>query len=736
MSPRHPRFVTACQQLLVLGVICAALTPAANVVSLELVPRAPSESGAAAGSTATGAAASLPDASMAAYARATNLKARVPTTVVDPIVEEYSLTAPAGARIKPDALALSSRRTTPAADVLVSDPQPVTGYGAVGVTWAGAPDGSTLSESDIAVEVRTKDDAGWSDWTEAHYSDQHGPDPDSAEGVSARPGTDELLVGDVDEVQVRVNSVDGAPADLKLAVIDPGIATSSDKEVAAIDTATLPGAAPSAAPSAVPGSEPAPGPTEPAASTESGDSSDAVVEDGLNLAAGSFTPKPKIFSRAQWGANESLRDPGSLRYYEVHAGFVHHTVNANAYKKRDVPAIMRSIYAYHTQSRGWSDVGYNFLVDRFGRVWEGRFGGVGRPVVGAHTLGYNDASFAMSAIGNFEEAKPSRALVEAYAAVFAWKLSLHGVKAGSKSQFVTSRSFAAINGHRDAASTACPGSYLYAKIRRIRKLAKRAQADFSGRQLESDVAASEQPDIIVRRASDGKGMLIPIKKTSTGFATGKAIRLRVNLTPMSRILNAGDWDRDGHTDLITRRKSDGRLSLRLGLGNGSFKPVQFLADGFAGVKLLSAVGDMTGDGYPDLMGQPNKGRPMMIYPGRGAAGIGAPYVAYSRIRGSKQISVGRWDRDGSPDTLVRRGKTLTLYSGNGPGGLTGARKLSIDVSPYDWIVGISDVNLKGHPDLVVRAKGTGQLYLIPGHRKSLGQPVLLGGGWRGYNMVE
>ncbi len=725
MSPRHPRFVTACQQLLVLGVICAALTPAANVVSLELVPRGPAESQDAPGATSVGAGGGLPDASMAAYARATTLQAQVPTTVVDPVVEEYPLTAPAGARIKPDALALSSRRTTPVADVLVSDPQPVTGYGAVGVTWAGAPDGATLSASAISVEVRTKDTAGWSDWTEAYYSDQHGPDPDSAEGVSARPGTDELLVGDVDEVQVRVASADTAPADLKLAVIDPGIATSSEKEVAAIDTATIPGAAGTPAPETQSAPEPA-GEGESAASGA----------DGLDLAAGSFTPKPQIFSRAQWGANESLRDPSSLRYYEVHAGFVHHTVNANSYTKRDVPAIMRSIYAYHTQSRGWSDIGYNFLVDRFGRVWEGRFGGVGRPVVGAHTLGYNDDSFAMSAIGNFEEAKPSRALIEAYAAVFAWKLSLHGVKAGSQKQFVTSRTFPAINGHRDADSTACPGAYLYAQIPQIRTLAKQAQADFSGRQLESDVAASDQPDIVVRRTSDGKGMLIPIKETSTGFATGKAIPLKVNLAPMSRILNAGDWNRDGETDLITRRKSDGRLSLRLGLGNGSFKPVQFLADGFAGVKLISAVGDMTGDGYPDLMGQPNKGRPMMIYPGRGADGIGTPYVAYSRIKGSKQISVGRWDRDGSPDTLVRQGNALTLYSGNGPGGITSARQLPIDVSPYDWIVGISDVNLKGHPDLVVRAKGTGQLYLIAGHANSLGQPVLLGGGWRGYNMVE
>ena len=102
-----------------------------------------------------------------------------------------------------------------------------------------------------------------------------------------------------------------------------------------------------------------------------------------------------------------MRDKSSLRYGTIKAGFVHHTVNANDYTAEQVPAIIRGIYAYHTQSRGWSDIGYNFLVDRFGRIWEGRYGGVDRPVVGAHTLNYNEESFAMSAIGNFETAQPS-----------------------------------------------------------------------------------------------------------------------------------------------------------------------------------------------------------------------------------------------------------------------------------------------------------------------------------------
>ena len=113
-------------------------------------------------------------------------------------------------------------------------------------------------------------------------------------------------------------------------------------------------------------------------------------------------PKPLIYSRAQWGANEKLRDQSPPNYGTIKAGFIHHTVNANNYTAADVPALLRGIYAYHTQSRGWRDIGYNFLVDRFGRIWEGRYGGVDKAVVGAHTLGYNEVSFAMSAIGNYD----------------------------------------------------------------------------------------------------------------------------------------------------------------------------------------------------------------------------------------------------------------------------------------------------------------------------------------------
>src|SRR5690606_884244 len=110
------------------------------------------------------------------------------------------------------------------------------------------------------------------------------------------------------------------------------------------------------------------------------------------------------------------------------------------------------------------DLGYNFIVDRFGRIWEGRYGGVTKAVVGAHTSGYNAHSFAMSALGNFETATPPAAVLNAYAKLFAWKLSMYDIRADDARVLVKNKYFKAISGHRDAGSTACPGRHLYAKL--------------------------------------------------------------------------------------------------------------------------------------------------------------------------------------------------------------------------------------------------------------------------------
>ena len=326
---------------------------------------------------------------------------------------------------------------------------------------------------------------------------------------------------------------------MKLAVVNPGQPQHTAEERAAIDTSTMDGND---------GSHSAYDETALETAEE------AASQGDLGLAAATYTPQPVIYSRAQWGANENIREKSALHYSEVHAGFVHHTVNANDYTPDEVPGILRSIYAYHTQSRGWSDIGYNYLVDKFGRIWEGRYGGVDRPVVGAHTLNYNENSFAMSAIGNYETAQPSAATLQAYGVLFAWKLSLHGVYAASPQQWVGSRYFEAINGHRDAASTACPGKYLYEQIPLIRQYAAAAQLGWTGRELESSLVASPYPDILLRKKSDKQVYVLP---TNGMTRFGAPTSLGSGWTPYDLTLLVPDVTGDGKADLLARTAADG-----------------------------------------------------------------------------------------------------------------------------------------------------------------------------------
>jgi N-acetylmuramoyl-L-alanine amidase len=199
-------------------------------------------------------------------------------------------------------------------------------------------------------------------------------------------------------------------------------------------------------------------------------------------------PRPDLRSRRAWGADERLRD-GSPHYnrtiQQVH---VHHTVNSNHYKRSDVPGLIRGMYRYHTQNLGWSDIGYNFLVDRFGRIWVGRAGGPSRAVRGAHTLGFNSTSTGIAMIGNYETAWPWKKARTAIVQLAAWKLDKYGrdpagyahVYSHGSDRFPSGRTvrLPVIDGHRDTNLTACPGDHLYAKLPRIRQRAAERVARF------------------------------------------------------------------------------------------------------------------------------------------------------------------------------------------------------------------------------------------------------------------
>jgi uncharacterized protein with LGFP repeats len=135
---------------------------------------------------------------------------------------------------------------------------------------------------------------------------------------------------------------------------------------------------------------------------------------------------PKITRRAGWGADEKKMTWPPEYGPAVQAVTWHHTATSNNYAAADVPGILRSIYQYQAVSRGWGDIGYHVLVDRFGRLWEGRAGGLDRPVIGAHAGGFNRATAGIVVIGNHVSTPVPAAAVESAARYIAWKLALTG----------------------------------------------------------------------------------------------------------------------------------------------------------------------------------------------------------------------------------------------------------------------------------------------------------------------
>jgi N-acetylmuramoyl-L-alanine amidase len=350
-----------------------------------------------------------------------------------PSPEAVPLQDGSAAPTQPGTTPLASARTlapsAPHPDVLT--PKLATKpFTVLGVTW-------DLSDGlgDVVIRYRTHESGTWSPWSGVTASDV-APDPGTADAkAGSRGGTDPIVAVDADGLQIWAEATSGTVSGIKAVLIDPG--------------------------------------------------ADPV---GLNAAsfqsAVTAPAQPAIISRAAWGANESLRNCSPDYSNSMVAAAVHHTASTNAYAAGAVAGIVRGIYAFHTRAvaaggRGWCDIGYNFLVDRFGRTYEGRAGGITSTVVGAHTGGFNSRTIGVSAIGDFGAGAAPAPMVESISRLIAWKFSVHHIVAGNSVRLVsaggeskypagTAVTFPTIYGHRDAGLTSCPGQNLYNLLPAIR----------------------------------------------------------------------------------------------------------------------------------------------------------------------------------------------------------------------------------------------------------------------------
>ncbi len=326
---------------------------------------------------------------------------------------------------------------------------------AVGVSWNTGTD-----PGDVSVRA-SEDGTEWGPWTELHTEvADHGPDSTTSEARAARPASDPVYVGQAEYVQFRGNGSEPVQAEW---VETAGRRMNLlDRVSHFFDRLTW------------------------------GEKDPVVAQPDT----------PAMITRAEWGGDACIGpEPHELGYADrVQAMFVHHTNhggNENGYSAAEVKDLIYAICTYHVQVREFWDIGYNFLVDKYGVIYEGRRGGVDSTVIGAHTGGFNSYSTGVGFIGDHQSAAPTAAAQEAFKRLAAWKLDVHHVDPNAtvtleslestlypEGQMVT---FRTVSGHRDAASTACPGNACYSLINPLRA----AVAPIGGPKIYGGWPASE-----------------------------------------------------------------------------------------------------------------------------------------------------------------------------------------------------------------------------------------------------
>ena len=331
--------------------------------------------------------------------------------------------------------------------------------------------------SGTSARVRAKKpDGSWGPWYQVESLDGLGPedaDPCTLPGPCAPTpvrGTEPVFVGNTTDVQIAVHRAAPAAAPAPEPAPKPGLGylpVNVERPLAQDLKAVL--ISPPKAPVDISSLPP-----------------EAATPPGV---------PPAIVGRAQWGADESQVCGKPLYDHGVRAGIVHHTAGSNDYSPEDSAGIVRSIFEYHTRTLGWCDIAYNALVDKYGQVFEGRAGGVDRPVEGAHTGGFNLDTWGVAMLGNFDDVPPTPIQLRTTGRLLGWRLGLDHVDpmgsvvltsaGGSFTKFPRGVAvpLPTIFTHRDVGNTDCPGNAAYAAMPLLRDTAAHFNTPIGPRDL-------------------------------------------------------------------------------------------------------------------------------------------------------------------------------------------------------------------------------------------------------------
>jgi N-acetylmuramoyl-L-alanine amidase-like protein len=410
-------------------------------------------------------------------------------------------------------------------------------FNLVGLRWKGA------RSADLRMRVRLG--AGrWSRWVTVPVDPEHGPDPGSNERAGAWTTSDPVWAGEADRVQYAINAARSV-RDIRLHFVNStGTATRLDRLRSGLRAAV----------------------SSAAVRVRSVLGDDASAQD---------TSQPEIVTRDQWGAG-ACPPRATPAYGEVKLAFVHHTVTANDYTPEQSAAMVLGICRYHRNSNGWNDIGYQFVVDKYGKIFEGRAGGIDRAVVGAQAQGYNSQSTGVSNLGTFSTTGQTEAGLAALAHVLSWKLAIHGVAPQGKVTVTsaggaTNRhaagtvvTFEAISGHRDGNKTACPGDGLYSQLATLRGMVSTDTRTPSAISL-----GAERRNIPYGRKARLSGTL---KDAGGGPLAGRAVQIQSLGTSSGARTIAGTVTAAGGTFAINQKLAFNRAVQAQFVGDAGLRP--------------------------------------------------------------------------------------------------------------------------------------------------------------------
>ncbi|MPV37598.1 N-acetylmuramoyl-L-alanine amidase [Georgenia subflava] len=527
---------------------------------------------------------------------------------------------------------------------VLTEPIATAEFMVAGLTWENGehlPMGSR-------VFLRVLEDGGWSDWLETET--EAGADAEVG-GDAARVGTDPFVTGGAEAVQIQVTG-DAAelPASLEVSLIP----ANPDVSERVVDSPSQPRELPESEATAT---------TEPAAFTSLGTSSRQVVTVGyttastvptattvatkantvatantLALAPTSLARRPAITSRSGWGADESImtwpRQNAPLK-----ATVVHHTAGTNNYGPAESASIVRGIYRYHTVSRQWGDIGYNFLIDKWGNIFEGRSGSLAAPagqmVVAGHARPFNTSTMGVSVMGNFAPGNgnvpPARqAPLYAMSEVIAWQYSRAGIDMDSPSGLISNgtptrpagQNLPRIFGHKEVSATSCPGLF---------------QGDLSA--LSATVDAK----------------LPQLFYLNNSFSPTADVSFRYG--PKGTEVFVGDWDGDGIDTIAVRSGTVFSVN-----NSNAFTDTADVVFAYGKPGDVILVGDWDGDGKDTLAVR--RGREYHVR-NSVTSGPADKIVAYGKPE--DQVLVGDWDGEGQDTFAVRRGAQYFVKNSIAPG---------------------------------------------------------------------